>query len=54
MEKPTKASRISLTNQLARLSNLIRRNLGAGTKLWNATDWGTPGRIYADDPTKVD
>ena len=54
MEKPTKASRISLTNQLARLSKAIKTNLAAGTKLWNATDWGTPGRIYANDPTKAE
>ncbi len=54
MEKPTKASRISLTNQLARLSKAVKTNLAAGTKLWNATDWGTPGRIYANDPTKAE
>jgi hypothetical protein len=54
MEKPTKASRISLTNQLARLTQLVKSNLAAGTKLWNATDWGTPARIYANDPTKAE
>ena len=54
MEKPSKASRISLTNQLARLSKAIKTNLAAGTKLWNATDWGTPGRVYANDPTKAE
>ena len=54
MEKPTKASRISLTNQLTRLSKAVKTNLAAGTKLWNATDWGTPGRIYANDPTKAE
>lgn len=54
MEKPTKASRISLTNQLARLSMAVKSNVAAGTKLWNATDWGTPSRIYANDPTKAE
>ena len=54
MEKPSKASHISLTNQLARLSKAIKTNLAAGTKLWNATDWGTPGRVYANDPTKAE
>ena len=54
MEKPTKASRTSLTNQLMRLTFAIKTNLAAGTKLWNATDWGTPGRIYANDPTKAE
>ena len=54
MEKPTKASRISLTNQLARLTKAVKSSLASGTKLWNATDWGTPGRIYANDPTKAE
>ena len=54
MDKPTKASRISLTNQLARLSYAIKTALASGTKLWNATDWGTPSRVYANDPTKVE
>ena len=54
MEKPTRASRVSLTNQLMRLAKAIKTNLAAGTKLWNATDWGTPGRIYANDPTKAE
>jgi len=54
MEKPTKASRVSLTNQLARLASAVKSNIAAGTKLWNATDWGTPSRIYANDPTKAE
>lgn len=54
MEKPTKASRASLRRQLRRLTAAIKSNLAAGTKLWNATDWGTPGRIYANDPTKAE
>ena len=54
MEKPTKASRISLTNQLTRLTQALKTNLAAGTKLWNATDLGTPGRVYANDPTKAE
>lgn len=54
MDKPSKASRISLTNQLARLTSVVKCNVAAGTKLWNVTDWHTPSRIYADDPTKVE
>ena len=54
MEKPTKSSRASLRRQLSRLTKAIKSNVAAGTKLWNATDWGTPGRIYANDPTKAD
>ena len=47
-------SRASLTNQLTRLTQAIKTNLAAGTKLWNATDLGTPGRVYANDPTKAE
>jgi hypothetical protein len=54
MLKPTASSRISLTNQLTRLTRAIESNLAAGTKLWNATDWGTPGRVYADDPSRAE
>ena len=54
MEKPTKSSRTSLRRQLTRLTSAIKSNVAAGTKLWNATDWGTPGRIYANDPTKAE
>ena len=54
MEKPTKASRTSLRRQLKRLSDAIKSNVANGTKLWNATDWGVPGRIYANDPTKAE
>ena len=54
MEKPTKSSRTSLRRQLTRLTSAIKSNVAAGTKLWNATDWGTPGRVYANDPTKAE
>jgi hypothetical protein len=54
MLNPTTSSRISLTNQLYRLSKAIASNVAAGTKLWNATDWGTPGRVYANDPSKAE
>lgn len=54
MDKTSRVSRISLTNQLARLTSVVKCNVAAGTKLWNATDWHSPGRIYADDPTKVE
>ena len=54
MENPTRASRESLRRQLKRLSQAMKSNVAAGTKLWNATDWGVPGRIYANDPTKAE
>jgi hypothetical protein len=54
MELHTKASRESLRRQLTRLSQAMKSNVAAGTKLWNATDWGVPGRIYANDPTKAE
>ena len=54
MDKDSKASRTSLRRQLKRLSQAMQSNVAAGTKLWNATDWGVPGRIYANDPTKAE
>lgn len=54
MDKDTKVSRTSLRRQLKRLSQAMQSNVAAGTKLWNATDWGVPGRIYANDPTKAE
>jgi hypothetical protein len=54
MELHTKVSRESLRRQLTRLSQAMKSNVAAGTKLWNATDWGVPGRIYANDPTKAE
>ena len=54
MDKNTKASRTSLRRQLKRLSQAMQSNVAAGTRLWNATDWGVPGRIYANDPTKAE
>lgn len=54
MDCDTKASRTSLRRQLKRLSQAMKSNVAAGTKLWNATDWGVPGRIYANDPTKAE
>ena len=54
MDKDTKTSRTSLRRQLKRLSQAMKSNVAAGTKLWNATDWGVPGRIYANDPTKAE
>lgn len=54
MESNSKASRESLHRQLKRLSQAMKSNVAAGTKLWNATDYGVPGRIYANDPTKAE
>ena len=54
MDSHTRASRESLRRQLTRLSQAMKSNVASGTKLWNATDWGVPGRIYANDPTKAE
>jgi hypothetical protein len=54
MGNDSKIARESLRRQLKRLSQAMQSNVANGTKLWNATDWGVPGRIYANDPTKVD
>lgn len=54
MDKSTKGSQASLRRQLRRLSQAMKSNIAAGAKLWNATDYGTPGRIYANDPTKAE
>ena len=54
MESDSKVSRESLRRQLTRLSQAMKSSIAAGTKLWNATDWGVPGRIYANDPTKAE
>ena len=54
MDSHSKVSRESLRRQLTRLSQAMKSNVAAGTKLWNATDWGVPGRIYANDPTKAE
>lgn len=54
MESHTKASQASLRRQLERLSQAMKSNVAAGAKLWNATDYGVPGRIYANDPTKAE
>lgn len=54
MESHTKASQTSLRRQLKRLSQAMKSNVASGTKLWNATDYGVPGRIYANDPTKAE
>lgn len=54
MESRTKASRASLRRQLKRLSQAMKSNVASGTKLWNATDYGDHGRIYANDPTKAE
>ncbi len=52
MEEDSRLSRDSLTKQLKRLAKAINVNITPRTTLWIATDWGTPGRIYASDPSR--
>lgn len=54
MDEDCAASRESLHRQLDRLSKAVASRVAEGTKMWNATDFGTPGRIYASDPTKAE
>lgn len=48
----TRLSRDSLKKQLRRVSNAINAHVAPRTTTWIATDWGTPGRIYATDPAR--
>ena len=48
-----RVARESLVRQLTRLSRAIASNGAPGTKLWNATDWDSPGYVYADDPVRA-
>lgn len=48
MDDPSPAHAASLNRQLDMLAKAIRSNIGATTRIWNATDTSTPGRIYAD------
>ncbi len=52
MEDDTRLSRDSLAKQLKRVSQAINLNITPRTTLWIATDWGSPGRVYASDPSR--
>ncbi len=47
-EDETPASRASLIRQLTHVRDAMRSEVGANAVIWNATDFSTPGRIYAD------
>lgn len=47
MEEDTLSSRDSLKRQLTRLSQALATGLASPTATWIATDYGTPGRVYA-------
>lgn len=47
MEEDTLSSRESLKRQLLRLSQALSTGLASPTATWIATDYGTPGRVYA-------
>ena len=54
MDDPaTPVSRASLLRQLTHLRDAIRTRVGDGTVIWNATDFSSPGRIYADTKGKL-
>lgn len=54
MDEPsTPASRTSLNRQLQHLRDAIRTGIGNGAVIWNATDFSSPGRIYADTKGKL-
>ncbi len=52
MEEDSRLARDSLTKQLKRVSKAINVNITPRTTLWIATDWGTPGRVYASDSSR--
>lgn len=48
MDEATPVARASLSRQLTHLRDAIRSRVGDGAVIWNATDFSSPGRIYAD------
>lgn len=48
----TRPARESLGKQLKRVASAISANITARTTVWIATDWGTPGRVYATAPVR--
>ena len=53
MFEDSQASRESLRRQLFRLAHAIASNVSPNTTLWTATDYGVPGRVYANDPART-
>ena len=47
MDDDSPVARESLRRQLRRLAQALATNLAAPTTTWIATDYGTPGRVYA-------
>lgn len=48
MDEATPAAGASLNLQLSRLLKALRSRVGEGAKVWNATEFSHPGRVYAD------
>lgn len=52
MQDDTNAARESLRKQLRRVANAINTKITPNTTVWIATDWGTPGRVFASPPAR--
>jgi cell division septal protein FtsQ len=50
MGENTRASRESLKMQLTRLMQAMSTGINSPSTIWIATDYGKPGRIYANNP----
>ena len=48
----TRPARESLKKQLKRVANAINTKITPSTTVWIATDWGTPGRVFASPPAR--
>lgn len=48
----TRPARESLRKQLKRVASAINAKITPSTTVWIATDWGTPGRIFASPPAR--
>lgn len=48
----TSHARESLKKQLKRVVGAINAKITPNTTVWIATDWGTPGRVFASPPTR--
>ena len=52
MLEDSRLSRDSLRHQLKNLSRAMAQHLTPRATLWIATDWRSPGRVYASDPSR--
>lgn len=52
MADDTRLARESLTKQLKRIAKAINLNITPRNTVWIATDWGSPGRVYAADSSR--